>query len=428
MVDEADEQAPLLRVARIEVEGLFGLYSHRIELNLDERVTILHGPNGVGKTMLLRMVDFVLGGRWYGLGTVPFRLFHVHFTDGTLLQAHRLDETPHSHIPAITVVLERPDLQPVEHCFEWPIDDSSRRKRIAFGFGDMAQFGRSFSPLAQMQTERTEPDWLTHFRGHVDTHLIGVERLLGTLNQDLEFQDAASRTVVKYAADLAERIEQTQARYGRQSQGLDQSFPQRLIESSMMAADLSALRNQMQELDRKRTVLTRIDLLDDTPQGPFKIASLDEIQPAQRSVMALYAHDTAEKLSVFDDLAQRIELLLGIINAKFRHKRLRVDRKRGLVVEPAGYQGPPIALDALSSGEQHELVLHYDLLFRIRPNTLVLIDEPELSLHVVWQKRFLPDLLKIVAVAGIDVLVATHSPYIIGEHRDLTVELSDDLP
>ena len=34
----------------------------------------------------------------------------------------------------------------------------------------------------------------------------------------------------------------------------------------------------------------------------------------------------------------------------------------------------------LSSGEQHELVLAYDLLFKVKEKSLVLIDEPELSL------------------------------------------------
>lgn len=77
------------------------------------------------------------------------------------------------------------------------------------------------------------------------------------------------------------------------------------------------------------------------------------------------------------------------------------------------------------SGEQQELVLHYDLLFRVPSNTIVLIDEPELSLHVAWQKRFLPDLLKIVELSNFDALVATHSPYVVGDRGDLMVGLGD---
>ena len=69
----------------------------------------------------------------------------------------------------------------------------------------------------------------------------------------------------------------------------------------------------------------------------------------------------------------------------------------------------------------------YDLLFRIKPNTLVMIDEPELSLHVNWQERFLSDLSEVIKVAGFDALIATHSPYIISDKSDLLVELSTEI-
>lgn len=77
----------------------------------------------------------------------------------------------------------------------------------------------------------------------------------------------------------------------------------------------------------------------------------------------------------------------------------------------------------LSSGEQHEVVLLYELLFKVSEKSLVLIDEPEISLHIVWQKEFLKDLLEIIKIRNFDVLIATHSPSIIDENWDLTVEL-----
>ena len=36
----------LLRLERIEVDRLFGVYDHKINLNLQKRVTLLHGANG----------------------------------------------------------------------------------------------------------------------------------------------------------------------------------------------------------------------------------------------------------------------------------------------------------------------------------------------------------------------------------------------
>lgn len=63
------------------------------------------------------------------------------------------------------------------------------------------------------------------------------------------------------------------------------------------------------------------------------------------------------------------------------------------------------------------------LLVRVASTTLAMIDEPELSPHVVWQNEFADDLLRIAKLRGFDVLIATHSPDIIGKRWDLTVEL-----
>ena len=63
------------------------------------------------------------------------------------------------------------------------------------------------------------------------------------------------------------------------------------------------------------------------------------------------------------------------------------------------------------------------LSFKVVPNSLILIDEPELSLHIYWQQRFLQDLDEITKLSQFDVLIATHSPQIIQNRWDLTVEL-----
>jgi predicted ATP-binding protein involved in virulence len=84
----------------------------------------------------------------------------------------------------------------------------------------------------------------------------------------------------------------------------------------------------------------------------------------------------------------------------------------------------PLNPSHLSSGEQHMLVLFSELLFRVESNSLVMIDEPEISLHVTWQKQFLRDLQQVTELASFDVLIATHSPQIVHDRwDDLTVEL-----
>jgi predicted ATP-dependent endonuclease of OLD family len=57
------------------------------------------------------------------------------------------------------------------------------------------------------------------------------------------------------------------------------------------------------------------------------------------------------------------------------------------------------------------------------PNSLILIDEPEISLHILWQQQFLKDMQEITAIRKFDILIATHSPHIIYDRDDLAVGL-----
>lgn len=80
----------------------------------------------------------------------------------------------------------------------------------------------------------------------------------------------------------------------------------------------------------------------------------------------------------------------------------------------------------LSSGEQHELVLFFDLIFGQSEGRLILIDEPEISLHIAWQKRFIPDIKRIIALSPMDVVISTHSPQLISHYRNLVETLGVD--
>ncbi len=62
-------------------------------------------------------------------------------------------------------------------------------------------------------------------------------------------------------------------------------------------------------------------------------------------------------------------------------------------------------------------------MFKTKENSLILIDEPEISLHVTWQKEFLKDLLNIAEINNISFCIATHSPQIINNYWDLTTDL-----
>ncbi|MCG9719729.1 AAA family ATPase, partial [Vibrio alginolyticus] len=55
--------------------------------------------------------------------------------------------------------------------------------------------------------------------------------------------------------------------------------------------------------------------------------------------------------------------------------------------------------------------------------TIFLVDEPEISLHVDWQRKFLSDIESITNVKETSFIIATHSPQIIGSRRSLAISL-----
>ena len=57
-------------------------------------------------------------------------------------------------------------------------------------------------------------------------------------------------------------------------------------------------------------------------------------------------------------------------------------------------------------------------------NAAIFIDEPELSLHVDWQRLLLPTLLE--QGTGNQFFIATHSPFIYAKYPDKEIPLGDD--
>ena len=72
-------------------------------------------------------------------------------------------------------------------------------------------------------------------------------------------------------------------------------------------------------------------------------------------------------------------------------------------------------------------MLFYELIFKADQNSFFLVDEPEISLHIDWQRSFLNDINKISKLGDRSFLIATHSPQIIGGYRELAVALEEGI-
>ncbi|WP_321937998.1 AAA family ATPase [Paraburkholderia sp. J8-2] len=76
-------------------------------------------------------------------------------------------------------------------------------------------------------------------------------------------------------------------------------------------------------------------------------------------------------------------------------------------------RGSITPFDELSSGEQQIVMLAAKMVWHASTGTLFLVDEPEISLHVSWQRAIPKMLTTIGRRFRADVLVATHSPILI---------------
>lgn len=82
-----------------------------------------------------------------------------------------------------------------------------------------------------------------------------------------------------------------------------------------------------------------------------------------------------------------------------------------------------------SSGQQQTLSSLFGIAAEIENNALLLIDEPELSLHPAWQSSYLDNLQGILSSRqGCEVFIATHSPLIAQRARELGLQMIDLAP
>jgi predicted ATPase len=82
-----------------------------------------------------------------------------------------------------------------------------------------------------------------------------------------------------------------------------------------------------------------------------------------------------------------------------------------------------VPLRKLSSGEQNLIILYYKLAFSTDMRTVLLIDEPENSLHMAWVSQMLEDYQKMAEELKCQIIIATHSPAFINEHWDISCDL-----
>lgn len=456
-----------MRLLSFEVNGLFERFNYRVDLNQEDRITILHGPNGFGKTTVLQMLGHVLAARFASLTRMPFHSFGMSFDTGMMVtfsvEEHneRDEEDPRrprsrpnkalrvtfdGKTGVIKPLSARSRMRLAEvashfaHGFERVSEDEwldPRTGQMVTLEMLMSQYGDELPPPLRDAAERDEGDTSRFVRKALKgmrVFVIDTQRLIA--NRNIEMMEEGARSlamrrrmerreidmtpaVMAYAGILREDIRDHLRSYGVKASELDRSLPRRILSGDALSVDTDELRTRYKTVIQRRESLVRSGLLQEPTGWDMPIPeNLDELR---KQVFRVYLDDMEIKLDVFKGFAERVQLFTDMINGLFKYKRLEVGPEQGFHFRSD--EGRTLSPADLSSGEQHQLVLLFDLLFRVKDGALILVDEPEISLHVEWQQKVLANFQAISQLRDLDFLIATHSPDIIHDRWDLTVAL-----
>ena len=115
-------------------------------------------------------------------------------------------------------------------------------------------------------------------------------------------------------------------------------------------------------------------------------------------------------LRVYLDLQKEEAPLLQFTNIIQKYFNNKTISYNNYIFSIKDFQGNPISIDDLSSGEKQIISIFAYLLLTTEKNYLIFIDEPELSLSVPWQKTFLPDIIDTARCRYL--FAVTHSPFV----------------
>lgn len=425
---------------RFRVNRLFGEFDHEIEFPEEHEFAIIYGPNGVGKTKLFEAIRAMSRLNMGALDRVPFESASIEYSDASSLTVQRLDGRL-----ASTLVVEgrvenwecSPDQYVSGHMYvrgsEWVEEVPGLWVDQTDGETLSEEEFRARHGLAD---DGGAPEAFREFSDENATYLIETQRLLAKpasmagLNAYRTYQGSLGRrrgrpnsvsTVGRYAADIQNRLRAALTDNSRTTATLDRTFPQRLLQDTAPTqVSEQDIRKRYSIQNQQRQRLARLSLIGPEPDFDLPIRDLAEWEI---KVLWLYLDDTEDKLATFESVVARAELLEEIVNRRFLRKNLSINAEEGLVIRTAN--GSRIAPEDLSSGEQHELIMFYDMLFRVEPGSLVLIDEPEISLHVAWQRHYMDDMVRVSNLSRARMLIATHSPQIIGKWRSHTTSIGN---
>jgi predicted ATPase len=439
------------------VQGLFDRFDHEITLpRQDDPIRFVTAPNGYGKSTLLRLLADLTAENHVGVASAYWRKLKIGYESGAVLHAER--ETRDSHFQELNYRLELPgrddaladrvlsnELQRyVWESSRWrnaqmrranPTDDRGSEGHSARDSFD--SYGPPPRPI-RLRRELRRALRIVNAT-YLDVHRLGPRgRAMPVFGRGMgpSRRGPAAGAIVEVAKSATAVLRNAKLKYLADSRGDEQTFANRAVDAlnNRLTEDSQSLESVAQHVRQLERLYERLGELGViaplTSQAVDVMSRLKGANDAAVPVILLYWGDVVRRLRRLKNRVRSLELYRDVVNSLLEGKEIRFrgdcdegeNEGQGLEVHVGDHAIP---LDRLSDGEQHLLVIFGELLFGrlAQPRGLLLLDEPENSLHPEWQAALGTTLGRLAANSRRRVLVATHSPIIIGDSWEREISL-----
>jgi predicted ATPase len=416
-------------IKRVYVEGLFGQFDHDLSFSEPQpdnaNLMILYGENGTGKTTLLWLIYHLLnkegkrGHRTY-LARQQFKTMAVTFTDGLEISADRqnaekgafqINVVQGTADPASFVYEVDKDIavNPAVNDAAAHVSFSAKIPDFHFGFLPHDRSTkidvevRRWAKLAR-QTKAGEAEVVSPIRSSINKAIGTVrQQAIRASNQGQLTVNAIYTELIRQVAHVPLTLPETGIEEGRLK------LLGRLQEQARLTQEYSKF-----GLISDLHVEGLLDTLKTMPPGKFYIVD---------KMLEPFLRGNEARLEALNVLYIALTTTVESVNSLFLNKQIALHLDQGLNI--LTLNGGTLLPEQLSSGEQELLILFCEVISALRPETILFVDEPELSLNVSWQRVLLNSLLRCASGSTVQFVIATHSIELLAQFRSNVTRLSN---